>query len=56
MLVSLAVLPSSILLICLAQLGLTYLDLYLIHFPDAVKSIESGWKEFEKIKKDGLAR
>ncbi|KAF8707064.1 hypothetical protein AX14_013704 [Amanita brunnescens Koide BX004] len=40
----------------LSNLGLTYLDLYLVHFPDAVKSIESGWKEFEKIKKDGLAR
>jgi len=40
----------------LSNLGLTYLDLYLIHFPGAVKDFESAWKEFEKIKKDGLAK
>lgn len=39
------------------QLGLEYVDLYLIHFPGLVKgSLENAWREFEKIKEDGLAK
>lgn len=39
------------------KLGLKYVDLYLIHFPKAIeKDVEGGWKEFEKIKEDGLAK
>ena len=39
------------------QLGLTYVDLYLIHHPRyATPDIPTAWKEFEKIKADGLAR
>lgn len=48
--------PFIILLICYTQLGLKYLDLYLIHLPTSAKNNESNWKEFEKIKKDGLAK
>jgi len=41
----------------LVQLGLQYVDLYLIHFPSSVESdFEGAWKEFEKIKEHGLAR
>ncbi|KAF9464108.1 NADP-dependent oxidoreductase domain-containing protein [Collybia nuda] len=41
----------------LAKLGLKYVDLYLIHSPMAVGTdFESAWREFEKIKEDGLAR
>jgi diketogulonate reductase-like aldo/keto reductase len=31
-------------------------DLYLIHFPRVTPVFEDAWKEFEKIKADGLAR
>ncbi|KAJ8691650.1 hypothetical protein PTI98_011200 [Pleurotus ostreatus] len=42
----------------LDNLGLKQLDLYLIHTPFFVpnQDFESAWKEFEKIKEDGLAR
>jgi diketogulonate reductase-like aldo/keto reductase len=39
------------------QLKLDYLDLYLIHWPSAVQpDIDGGWKQFERIKDDGLAK
>jgi diketogulonate reductase-like aldo/keto reductase len=31
-------------------------DLYLIHNPRAVPDVDAVWKEFEIIKKDGLAK
>jgi diketogulonate reductase-like aldo/keto reductase len=41
----------------LKKLGLEYVDLYLIHFPHLIESgFENGWREFEKIKEDGLAK
>lgn len=40
----------------LAQIGLSYVDLYLVHFPSLFSDFESGWQEFEKMKKDGLTR
>ncbi|KAF8628633.1 hypothetical protein AX15_003768 [Amanita polypyramis BW_CC] len=40
----------------LSRLGLEYLDLYLIHHPRTIKDFENSWKEFEKIKKDGLSK
>ncbi|KDQ62686.1 hypothetical protein JAAARDRAFT_468440 [Jaapia argillacea MUCL 33604] len=41
----------------LTKLGLTQVDLYLIHFPSLVeKDMEGGWRELEKIKEDGLSR
>jgi len=40
----------------LDKLGLNYVDLYLIHFPQFAGNFEKSWKEFEKIKGDGLAR
>jgi diketogulonate reductase-like aldo/keto reductase len=39
-----------------AQLGLSYVDMYLVHFPALFSDFESGWQEFEKMKKDGLTR
>ncbi|KAG1836348.1 NADP-dependent oxidoreductase domain-containing protein [Suillus subalutaceus] len=39
-----------------AQIGLSYVDLYLVHSPRALSDFESGWQEFEKMKKDGLTR
>ncbi|KAG6856967.1 hypothetical protein H0H87_011637 [Tephrocybe sp. NHM501043] len=39
------------------QLGLTYVDLYLIHHPRTVlPDFEGSWRSFEKIKEDGLAK
>lgn len=39
------------------KLGLKHLDLYLIHFPRVVEDdFEGSWKEFEKIREDGLAK
>ncbi|KAG2125514.1 NADP-dependent oxidoreductase domain-containing protein, partial [Suillus cothurnatus] len=35
-------------------IGLSYVDLYLVHFPALFSDFESGWQEFEKMKKDGL--
>ncbi|KAG6816537.1 hypothetical protein H0H87_005314 [Tephrocybe sp. NHM501043] len=41
----------------LNKLGLKYVDLYLVHHPRYVAhDIEGSWREFEKLKKDGLAR
>jgi diketogulonate reductase-like aldo/keto reductase len=40
----------------LAQIGLSYVDLYLVHGPSLFSDFESGWQEFEKMKKDGLTR
>jgi len=41
----------------LDNLGLSYVDLYLIHTPRLIKSdIPTVWAEFEKIKADGLAK
>ncbi|KAJ7813850.1 Aldo/keto reductase [Mycena olivaceomarginata] len=33
-----------------------YVDLYLIHNPRSVPDVDAVWKEFEIIKKDGLAK
>lgn len=38
---------------------MSYVDLYLIHFPGTLPSdisVENAWREFEKIKEDGLAK
>jgi len=41
----------------LKNLGVSYVDLYLIHFPSlAVPDIPTAWKKFEKIKEAGLAK
>ncbi|KAH7925585.1 Aldo/keto reductase [Leucogyrophana mollusca] len=39
----------------LRKLRLEYVDLYLVHFPSALKNIEAGWREIETVKKNGLA-
>lgn len=41
----------------LNKLGLDYIDLYLIHWPMPAKNLYvPTWKQFEKIKADGLAK
>lgn len=41
----------------LSKLDIKSVDLYLIHFPRLVENnLEASWKEFEKIKEDGLAK
>ncbi|KAJ3836792.1 NADP-dependent oxidoreductase domain-containing protein, partial [Lentinula raphanica] len=40
----------------LANLGLQYLDLYLIHQPRLIPNLANTWKEFEKVQQDGLAK
>ncbi len=38
-------------------MGIKQVDLYLIHNPRQIEGpIEDGWKEFEKIKEDGLSK
>ena len=37
-------------------MGVSYVDLYLIHNPYFVKDLAQDWKEFEKIKEAGLAK
>ncbi|KAG1861886.1 NADP-dependent oxidoreductase domain-containing protein [Suillus tomentosus] len=38
----------------LNKIGMSYVDLYLVHFPGLLS--ESVWQEFEKMKKDGSTR
>ena len=38
------------------ELGVSYVDLYLIHAPVVVKDMAFTWAEFEKIKANGLAK
>lgn len=38
------------------QLGVSYVDLYLIHHPRAVADIPAAWKQLEELKKEGLAK
>ncbi|KAJ6535125.1 NADP-dependent oxidoreductase domain-containing protein [Mycena capillaripes] len=40
----------------LSNLRIEYVDLYLIHQPRFVPDVDAAWKEFETIKKDGLAK
>ncbi|GAW01093.1 Aldo ketoreductase [Lentinula edodes] len=40
----------------LKNLGLHYLDLYLIHQPRIIPNLVKTWKEFEKVQQDGLAK
>lgn len=40
----------------LNKIGLSYVDMYMVHTPRALPDLESGWQEFEKMKKDGLTR
>ena len=40
-----------------AQLGVNYVDLYLIHSPRlALPDIATSWKQMEKLKADGFAK
>ncbi|KAI1793349.1 Aldo/keto reductase [Ganoderma leucocontextum] len=40
----------------LKELGVKYVDLYLIHNPRGVEDLEQAWREFEKIKEAGLSK
>ncbi|ODN78185.1 hypothetical protein L198_07974 [Cryptococcus wingfieldii CBS 7118] len=49
--------PRQSLLLSLQNLGLDYVDLYLVHQPFLVKGdFEGVWREFEGLKEEGLAR
>ncbi|ODO03278.1 hypothetical protein I350_06128 [Cryptococcus amylolentus CBS 6273] len=49
--------PRQSLLLSLRNLGLDYVDLYLVHQPFLVKGdFEGVWREFEGLKEEGLAR
>jgi len=42
-----------------SQLGVSYLDLYLVHTPKCLKvggGLETVWREFEALKQEGLVR
>jgi diketogulonate reductase-like aldo/keto reductase len=40
----------------LSELGLEYVDLYLIHNPRLLPNVPQVWKELIKVQKDGLAK
>jgi len=40
----------------LKKLGISHVDLYLIHSPTFVTDIQTAWKEMEAIQKQGLAK
>ncbi|KIK83957.1 hypothetical protein PAXRUDRAFT_832020 [Paxillus rubicundulus Ve08.2h10] len=40
----------------LHDLALTFVDLYLVHAPQFLGDFESGWREFESLKEDGLVK
>ncbi|KAF9220920.1 Aldo/keto reductase [Gyrodon lividus] len=40
----------------LDDMALTFVDLYLVHMPRVLDDLETGWREFESLKKDGLAK
>ncbi|KAH9931679.1 Aldo/keto reductase [Epithele typhae] len=40
----------------LKNLGVKQVDLYLIHNPMVITDLEVNWRDFEKIKEDGLSR
>jgi len=48
-------LPSKALRTSLKILGLTYLDLYLVHFPVSGKTAET-WTAMERLKEEGLTK
>lgn len=35
---------------------LSYVDLYLIHFPGPVKDLQDTWSQYEQVKKEKLAK
>ncbi|KAI0315333.1 NADP-dependent oxidoreductase domain-containing protein [Amylostereum chailletii] len=42
----------------LSKIGVKFVDLYLIHFPQAItnEALEDGWAQFEKLQEDGLTK
>ncbi len=40
----------------LRELGLTHLDLYLVHIPRVIKDLESLWEQMCEIREAGLSR
>ncbi|KAG8888622.1 hypothetical protein FRB98_007295 [Tulasnella sp. 332] len=40
----------------LKKMGLSYVDLYLIHWPEPVKDLKDTWSQYELVKKEGLAK
>jgi diketogulonate reductase-like aldo/keto reductase len=48
---------SALLTVTAEQLGISYVDLYLVHSPRlAVPDIPTCWAQMEKVKEDGLAK